>query len=97
MTDALVDETTVTVVEHWIVTGEPGPISGLPELNHLRYPTYRFVWSSADPRWLGEKAELEARHFATTAAPSRPGMPPWEDGPHLHHRTVTYSPLDPVP
>lgn len=93
--DIDLDESAETVVHHWIVTGEPGPI-GDPALNNGRFPSYRHVWSSADSRWLGDKAEASARRFVETilAEPVWPGG--WESGPFLHHRTVTYGPLEPI-
>lgn len=49
------------------------------------YPTYRFMWRSdeyADP----EAAARAFIEFATS----------WVEGPHLDHRTVTYSEWEPV-
>lgn len=97
MADDVVDESSTTVVDEWIVTGEPGAIrAGVPGLSHLRFPSYRFTYSSADCRWLGEKAELTARGFVRRCHELPAGMGQWESGPFLHHRTVTYSALEPV-
>lgn len=63
------------VVHEWRVTGEPGD----------GYPSYSFTWRSDDDRWPTPKqAEAAARLFVSRVAP-------WDEGPHLHHRTVTYT------
>lgn len=93
--DIELDETAETVVHHWIVTGEPGPVPGYFGAGEPpRFPSYRFVWSSADSRWPGGRAEAEARRFVDGIA--RSGTGPWESGPFLHQRIVTYGPLEPV-
>lgn len=79
-----------TVVHEWHVTGEPGPIGAVPD---LRYPSYQFAYRSDDERWPGRIAEDAARTFVQRVSRYEGG---WEDGPHLHHRTVVYSPLEPV-
>lgn len=96
--DELLCTDTETVVHHWIVTGEPGPVPGyFGDGESPRFPSYRFVWSSADPRWPGEKAEAEARGFVNRVQAATPGLGQWESGPFLSHRTVIYSPIEPAP
>lgn len=82
-----------TVVHQWHVTGEPGPINAAPD---RRYPSYSFVFRSDDERWPDEKAEERARGFVSRTLGDVYGKGRWESGPFLHHRTVTYSPLEPV-
>lgn len=80
------DRGKVTVREEWMVTGEPGE----------PYPSYRFVFGSPVRLALGEDADPEesARKFAEgiKSATTRP----WQDGPHLHKRTVTEAPWEEV-
>jgi hypothetical protein len=100
MLDIEIDEAGTTTVHQWIVTGEPGVVPGyFGDAEPPRFPSYRFVWSSADTRWLGNKAELEARGFVErvrTDAHGLGALGKWEEGPFLHHRVVTYGPLEPV-
>jgi hypothetical protein len=99
MLDIEIDEAGTTTVHQWIVTGEPGDVRGPNGDVVGRFPSYRFVWSSADSRWLGGKAELEARGFVErvrTDAHGLGALGKWEEGPFLHHRVVTYGPLEPV-
>lgn len=75
--------------EQWMVTGEPGH----------GYPSYRFVWGlptgKAPGRDDGRTAEDEARAFvAAIRSAELRGM--WEDGPYLHHRTVTVGEWEPA-
>lgn len=80
----------------WIVTGEPGPLPGYFGTDEVpRFPSYRFVWSSTDHRWPGDRAEAEARRFVNgvNRNPAAGGGSPWESGPFLHRRVVTYGPL----
>lgn len=64
------------IVQEWRITGDPGQ----------GYPYYVFVFRSDDPRWEGE-AEQKARAQHAVMAEGN-----WDDGPHLQHRTVTYTP-----
>lgn len=65
---------TPDVVHQWRITGQPDG----------GYPPYDYTWSSSDPRWLGEVAELCARGFLHRVTPA------WTDV-TFTHRTVTYS------
>lgn len=94
--DIELDESAQTVVHHWIVTGEPGPVPGYFGGESPRFPAYRYVYSSADRRWLGDKAEAVARRFVERLQDGFAGADGWESGPFLHHRTVTYGPLEDV-
>lgn len=99
--DIELGETVDTTVDQWIVTGEPGEIQGAPvreDGTRMRYPSYRFIWSSADSRWLGPKAEREARRFIDRIREANHATltGAWESGPFLHHRTVTYGPLEQI-
>jgi hypothetical protein len=76
----------MTVVHEWRVTGQPQSSHG------VEFPPYLFVWRSDrsyDDRSRTDgapvlSAEEAARRFAGA-------MQDWDDGPHLSHRTVTYS------
>ncbi len=77
-------------VEEWRVTGQPQPLA-----NGTTFPFYVHVWRSDQTydersRMEGDRvhsAEQAARRFVAV-------MRGWGDGPHLHHRTVTYSPWE---
>lgn len=75
-------------VHEWRVWGEPGTLGPNTE---ERYPSYGFTYRDDDKRWPGEAAELTARLFI-----ERMGDGSWEDGPHLAHRTVTYTDWEPA-
>lgn len=69
----MADETT-TVVHQWRITGSPDG----------DYPPYSHVYSSDDPRYLGDAAEACARGFLHRVTDR------WTDV-TFTHRTVTYS------
>lgn len=69
------------VVHEWRITGEPG---------RGTYPHYEFTFRSGDERWpTPDLAETAAREFVEK-------MQGWDDGPHLSHRTVTYTDWEPI-
>jgi len=65
----------VTTYDEWRITGTPGQ----------DYPPYDFTISPFLNPHLGDP-ETEARNFVAMHAALGD---PWEDGPHLHCRTVT--------
>ena len=67
-----------TTYEEWRVTGDPGH----------GFPPYSFVWSLRDNPHLGDP-EAAARSLMANLAVPRVNWIPWDDGPHLSHRTVT--------
>lgn len=79
--------------EHeWRVTGQPGPILHKDQTVAVEFPYYRHVWTDAGALKYGQAeettAELAARGFIRRV---KTGKHPWLDGPHLEHRTVTYT------
>lgn len=70
-----------TTFEEWRVTGEPG----------RGYPPYRFTWT-ADADSYGSQCpdpESAARSFVEAVRD-------WDNGPHLHRRTVTRTEWEPA-
>ena len=86
------------IVEEWHVTGDPTVVI---EWNGQRlekdFPPYHFIYRSDDQRWPGREAEQKARAFVERCLSETDQAKRWRDGPHLFHRTVTYSALEPVP
>ena len=76
--------------EEWRVTGDPGP----------SFPQYDFVFGSPTRRAMGadEDPEAAARRFVEQIreAAAELGRGGWVDGPHLQHRTVTYTEWEPA-
>ncbi len=62
--------------EEWRVTGKPG----------AGYPPYSFTWSRRLQPNASTEPEAAARAFLRMLADQH--VPPWEDGPHMHRRTV---------
>lgn len=61
------------VREEWRVSGDPGPSFGF----------YNFVWPRSGHI---EDGEEQARTFYNLVTDGE--HVPWDDGPHLHHRTI---------
>jgi hypothetical protein len=88
----------VTVVDEWHVTGDPTvELRWDGEEIKIPFPPYHFVYRSDDSRWCGAEAEQAARGFVERCSSGTEPLRRWRDGPHLFHRTVTYSDLAPVP
>jgi len=84
------------IVEEWHVSGDPTvSIEWNGQTLTRDFPPYHFVYRSDDARWPGTAAEQKAREFVERCL-SDPAKR-WQDGPHLFHRTVTYSEFAPVP
>jgi hypothetical protein len=86
----------VLIVDEWHVRGDPTVvIERNGETLEQAFPPYHFVYRSDDSRWCGTAAKQAAREFVERCF-SDPAKR-WRDGPHLFHRTVTYSEFAPVP
>lgn len=70
-------DTDLIEYQEWRVTGTPGGA----------FERYDFTWSPLRNPHLGDP-ERAARGFVALIKSANGGTP-WEDGPHLSHRTVT--------
>lgn len=76
----------VTTVEEWRVTGQPDSAHG------VEFPPYSFVWRSDE--MYDDRSRKEGRRVLTAEEAAKrfaAHMDSWTDGPHVHHRTVTYT------
>lgn len=86
------------IVDEWHVRGDPTVvIEWNGETTRDDFPPYHFVYRSDDSRWCGTAAEQKAREFVKRCLSETDPAKRWRDGPHLFHRTVTYSEFAPVP
>lgn len=80
----------VLIVDEWHVTGDAST-------DMIEYRPYHFVYRSNDSRWCGTEARGRAQEFVERCLNETDPAKRWRHGPHLFHRTVTYSDLTPVP